>query len=83
MASINTSTPMPPTQWVKLLHMSMDWDKPSTLSRMLAPVVVNPEIVSNSASAREGIWPLIQKGRAPKKLSTTQIKATATKPSLA
>ncbi len=83
MASINTSTPMPPTQWVKLRHISMDGDKPSTLLRMLAPVVVNPEMVSNSASIREGISPLIQKGRAPKKLKTTQIRATATNPSLA
>ena len=67
-------------------HISMDGDKPSTLLRMLAPVVVNPEMVSNSASIREGISPLIQKGRAPKKLKTnpdTQGKPRPQIPSLA
>ena len=57
----------------RLRQNRRQFGRASTLVRMLAPVVVNPEIVSNSASAREGIWPLIQKGRAPKKLSTTQI----------
>ena len=82
-ASRKTSTPIPPTQWVKLLHISMDWDRPSTLFKILAPVVVKPEMVSKTASAREGISPLIQNGNAPKKLSSTQLSATVTKPSLA
>ena len=49
---------------------------------MLEPVVVNPEMVSNSASVKEGISPLIQKGRQPYKLITIQLKAVAMQPSL-
>ncbi len=54
-ARIKTRTPMPPTQWAKLRHMSMEGESPSTSVRMLAPVVVNPDMVSNRASVREGI----------------------------
>ena len=57
-ASRNTSTPMPPIQCVKLLQNSAQWESASTSLKMLAPVVVKPEIVSNKASAKEGISPL-------------------------
>ena len=48
-----------------------------------APVVVNPEIVSNIASTKLGISPLKVNGSAPKNDITTQPSPTATKPSLA
>ena len=54
---MNTSTPMPPTQWVKLLHMREAWEMASTSDRILAPVVVNPETDSKSASMKFGISP--------------------------
>ena len=50
---------------------------------MLAPVVEKPETVSNNASIYEGIAPESQKGNAPNKLITIQLKATITNPSLA
>ncbi len=77
----NTSTPMPPIQWVKLLQISMQWGRASTSERMLAPVVVNPEMVSNNASIGWGMLLLKIKGRAPMRLSTIQLKATVTYPS--
>ena len=49
-AKISTSTPMPPIQWVKLRQNRLHFDSTSTLFKILAPVVVSPEIVSNSAS---------------------------------
>ena len=50
MARTNTSTPMPPIQWVKLRQKSKPRHRPSMLVRMLAPVVVKPDAVSKTAS---------------------------------
>ena len=49
---------------------------------ILEPVVVNPETVSKSASTGCGIYPLTTKGTAPKTHKATQLRATATQPSL-
>ena len=49
-AMIKTSTPMPPIQWVKLRQNSSPRGSASTSVRMLAPVVVKPDTVSNTAS---------------------------------
>lgn len=49
---------------------------------MLAPVVVNPDIVSKSASVNEGISPDQKNGSAPKILSITQLSEVAIQPSL-
>ena len=48
---MNTSTPMPPTQWVKLRQNSSPWLMASTSVRMEAPVVVKPLTVSKNAPA--------------------------------
>ena len=82
-ASRNTSTPMPPIQCVKLRQISEQWLSASTSERMLAPVVVKPETVSNSASTKLGISPVIRKGRQPNRLMTIQPSAVVTKPSFA
>jgi len=50
---------MPPTQWVKLRQISMALGSVSTSPRTVAPVVVKPETVSNSASTKLGITPEI------------------------
>ena len=42
--------PMPPSQWEKLRQSSMQRLSASTSGRMLEPVVVKPEIISNTAS---------------------------------
>ena len=58
MAIASTKTPIPPTQWVKLRQKSMPLGKISTLVKMVEPVVVKPEILSNTASQKSGIQPL-------------------------
>ena len=79
---MNTRMPMPPTQWLKLRQKSIPLFKSSTRVRMLEPVVVKPETVSNRASMYLGICPEIQKGTAPTRLITIQVRAAITKPSL-
>ena len=46
---------MPPIHWVSLRQKRMLGGMVSTESRMVAPVVVRPEAVSNSASTKEGM----------------------------
>ena len=50
-AIISTSTPMPPTQWVKLRQNKMPWLRLAS-ARLItdAPVVVKPLTVSKKAS---------------------------------
>ena len=83
MASRNTRTPMPPTQWLKLRQYMMPLGRLSTSGRMEAPVVVKPETISKSASMNFGIAPESTKGRLPARERTIQLKATQTMPSVA
>ena len=57
MASRNTSTPMPPIQLVMLRQSSIALCAASTSSMIVAPVVVKPETVSNTAPEMLGITP--------------------------
>ena len=50
MASMNTSTPMPPIQCVNERQYSRLRESPSIFVSIVAPVVVKPETVSNTAS---------------------------------
>ena len=54
----------------------------STSVRMLAPVVVKPEVISNMASVNRGISRLSHRGSAPTKLMRIQLRAVVTQPSL-
>lgn len=80
-ASIKTKTPMPPIQLVNERHNKLQLDNASTSLSMLAPVVENPDTVSNKAFMKKGISPVIQKGRQPKILITIQHNAVVTQPS--
>ena len=80
-AVARTSTPMPPSQWVKERQNSTPLGIDSMSVRMEAPVVVKPEADSNTQSTKEGKLPLSQKGRAPNRQVANQIRPTATKPS--
>ena len=82
-ASANTSTPIPPIQWVKLRHIIRLMGILSTSGSSVEPVVVKPDTVSNSASIKLGISPLITKGSAPNTDISIHAKATITKPSRA
>ena len=50
MASMKTSTPIPPIQCVKLRQNSIPFGKPSITRKIDAPVVEKPEHVSKNAS---------------------------------
>ena len=52
-ASKKTRTPIPPIQCVKLRQNKAQWESASTSLKILAPVVVKPEIVSNKASVND------------------------------
>ena len=80
---MKTMTPMPPTQCVKLLQNRPVWLSASTSVSMLDPVVVKPDTVSNSASVKLGMSPVITSGIAPRILRTIQLSPTTTSPSLA
>ena len=88
-AIISTSTPIPPTQWVKLRQNKMPWLSANTSPRvpktvrMEAPVVVKPLTVSKKASTKLGMTPLNTKGSAPTAERKIQLRAAITKPSLA
>ena len=82
-ASKNTRTPMPPTQWLKLLQYSIPFERPSTFDKIDAPVVVKPDTISNNPSRYDGISREIQNGRQPKRLITIHASPTQTIPSLA
>ena len=72
---------MPPIQGVKLLQNRTQWDRTSTSARMLAPVVVKPDTVSNRASTGWLMDPVSRKGTAPMTLSATHPRAVVTNPS--
>ena len=79
--SMNTNTPIPPIQCVKLLQNKRPCPSGSTSDRIVAPVVVNPETVSKNASIYPGIAPLITNGSAPNALNRIQDNATIANPS--
>ena len=83
MAKAKTSTPIPPIKWVKLRQKSREWERTPTSLRIVAPVVVNPELTSKKASIIFGICPEKTKGKAPKKDQRIQQSATIKTPSLA
>ena len=74
--------PIPPIQWVKLRQNSIQWERASTSSITLAPVVVKPDTVSKRALTKFGIAPERKKGRAPIRLIIIQLSPVATQPSL-
>ena len=77
-AIMKTSTPIPPIQWEKLRHIRTERGRISTSPRIVAPVVVNPDTISKSASTGLGKQPLKYRGMAPQILSMTQQTATLT-----
>ena len=72
---------MPPIQWVKLRQNRMPLGRSSTPGRMLAPVVVKPDTVSNRASTGFGMQPATTNGTAPTMEMTIQLSEVAAKPS--
>ena len=82
-AAVRMSTPIPPSQWVKDRQNSSPMGSPSMAVRMVAPVVVKPEMVSKKQSINGPNRPENQKGSAPNTPNSTQIRPTVKKPSRA
>ena len=80
-AIVMTIIPKPPIQCVILRQSSKLLGKTSMSFRMVAPVVVNPDIVSKKASANHGMFPLSQYGISPMNENIIQVKVTITDPS--
>lgn len=74
-------TPIPPVQWGNDRQNSIDFGRISTFGTIDAPVVVRPLTISNKASVKEGIAPLMPNGTAPTSELATQQTATVINPS--
>ena len=74
---------MPPIQWEKLRQNRLHRFSSSTFGRMLEPVVVKPETISNTASRYDGMSPQSVNGSAPASEITIQPSATVIRPSRA
>ena len=64
-ATNSTMIPMPPSHCVRQRQKSIDLGRASTSSRMVDPVVENPEQVSKSASGKDVMLPERRKGTEP------------------
>ena len=82
-AMTNTSTPMPPTQWVRQRQKFMHLGSPSISLKIVEPVVVKPDTTSKNASSNRGMQPESRKGSAPNTDHRIQASATIRNPSLA
>jgi len=55
--TVRVRKPMPPRRWVWLRQKSRPWGTISISLRMVAPLVVYPDIISKKASVKEGMDP--------------------------
>ena len=78
-AKVNTTTPKPPSHCIRLRQKRMPCGCRSILSRMVAPVVEKPDMVSKKASVTLSTVPYMRKGSIPKKENSTHDKATTRK----
>ncbi len=82
MATPRTMTPMPPSHWVSARQKAIPLGSVPGSSRIEAPVVVNPDAVSNTAFDMSGIAPVRRYGRAPKIEKTNHANPTVVNPCL-
>ena len=82
-AVASTKMPMPPSQWVKARHRRMPLGRDSMSVRMVAPVVVKPELASKiqSQMVLKPPPPLKKKGSPPATPVNSQMRPTVAKPS--
>ena len=73
---------MPPKKCEKLRQNSIQRGRCSISVRMVAPVVVKPDTISNAASIKDGIAPESHSGRQPATDRTIHESAVDAKPSL-
>ena len=80
--SANITTPIPPIQHVVMRQNCSPCGRSSTSLRIDAPVVVNPETLSNHAFIIENSPPHIRYGKVPTMLDTIHAPTTMQYPSL-
>ena len=76
-----TMIPMPPSQWVRERQNRIPWGRASMSANTVAPVVVSPDMASNTALGTDVSTPVRTKGRAPRTDDASHAKATMAKPS--
>jgi len=74
--------PIPPSKWVWLCQNNKPWGTASMSFRIVAPVVVYPDIISKNASVNDGIVQCIIKGIAEEAETTIHPVRAIKKPSL-
>ena len=77
----SVTIPIPPTQAVDMRQNWRPRGRPSTLFRMDAPVVVNPDTLSNRALTSVNSCPKKKKGSIPKMQANVQAPTTMLFPS--
>ena len=80
-ASVKSIIPMPPIHWVRHRHMFMPWESDSTDSNTVAPVVVNPDMVSKNASLNVSGVEHMRNGSIPKQENRIHTRAVSRNPS--
>ncbi len=75
--------PTPPIQFIRLRHMRIAWGSFSTSSMSVAPLPVNPLMLSNSASTGLEKVPFTSSGTAPARAAAAHVTVTEKKPSRA
>ena len=78
---VKNTMPRPPIHCVRLRQKSMPCGRCSTSSRIVAPVVVKPDIVSKYALVKFGMYPPMTKGSVPKRLKMLHVSVTTRKAS--
>ena len=79
--TVSVRNPMPPIRCVVERHRISPWGSTSMSRRMVAPVVVYPDIISKKASANEGMEPCSMKGSPDTAETSTQPKTAMKKAS--
>ena len=69
--------PIPPNHCVVERHIKIVLGKPSTSAKMVAPVVVNPDVASNTATWKDTCGSQNKYGRADTRLHTNQPTPTS------
>ena len=75
-AMVKKMIPIPPSQCISDRQKRMEWGRSSMVGKAVAPVVVNPDIVSKKATLRRSVQWLVRKGTMPKREKMNQVEPT-------
>jgi hypothetical protein len=75
-ATVSTTIPIPPSQWVSERHSRMDCGRTSMSINTDAPVVENPDMTSKKASGMRGMAPERIMGAVPAAVESNHPRTT-------